>query len=106
MGIMSLSRLRCLPTSSVTMGTHRRLAEGAMTYVFADCELDTRLYTLRRGERVLRLRPKVFQVLTYLLTHRDRVVSKHELFEQVWPEQFISETALESCIKAARQALG
>ena len=56
-----------------------------MRYVFADCELDTQLYTLRRAEAVIALRPKVFQVLWYLLEHRDQVVSKHDLLEAVWP---------------------
>ena len=39
-----------------------------MIYVFAECELDTCLYTVYRAGRLLRLRPKVYQqVLTYLL---------------------------------------
>ena len=77
-----------------------------MTYVFANCVLDTHLYTLRRAGRVRQLRPKVFQMLIYLLDHHERVVAKQELAEQIWPQQFISDAALESCIKFVRQALG
>src|SRR5215831_1727717 len=77
-----------------------------MRYAFADCVLDTQLYTLTRAGTTRPLRPKVFQVLQYLLTHRDRVVSRDELCAQVWPEQFISEATLESCIKRTRQAIG
>ncbi len=77
-----------------------------MRYVFGDWTLDTQLYTLHRAGRSLRLRPKVFQVLIYLVAHRERVVSRQELCEQVWPHQFISDAALESAIRAARQALG
>ena len=66
-----------------------------MTYVFADCVLETHLYTLRRAGRTLQLRPKVFQMLTYLLDHHDRVISKQELTEQLWPGQFISDATLE-----------
>src|SRR5438552_3073492 len=77
-----------------------------MRYSFGDWTLDTQLYTLHRAGHSLRLRPKVFQVLTYLVAHRDRVVSRQELCEQVWPDQFISDAALESAIRAARQALG
>jgi DNA-binding winged helix-turn-helix (wHTH) protein len=54
-----------------------------MLYVFANCTLDTQLYVLRRADRVIALRSKVFQVLAYLLEHRDRVVSKNELLEAV-----------------------
>src|SRR5262249_4765169 len=77
-----------------------------MLYVFGECVLDTQRRTLRRAGQDVRVRRKVLQVLTYLLTHPDRAVSKHELCEHVWPEQFISEAALESTIKAVRQAIG
>jgi DNA-binding winged helix-turn-helix (wHTH) protein/class 3 adenylate cyclase len=77
-----------------------------MIYVFGDCALDTGLYALHRAGHSIRLRPKVFQVLTYLLAHRERVVSRQELCEQVWPDQFISDAALESAIRRVRQAIG
>jgi DNA-binding winged helix-turn-helix (wHTH) protein len=77
-----------------------------MRYVFADCILDTRLYTLYRGGTVIRLRPKAFHVLQYLLEHRDHVVTKDELCAQVWPGQFISDATLEGCITLARRAIG
>jgi class 3 adenylate cyclase/tetratricopeptide (TPR) repeat protein len=77
-----------------------------MIYVFGDCALDTGLYALHRAGHSIRLRPKVFQVLTYLLAHRERVVSRQELCEQVWPDQFISDAALESAIRGVRRAIG
>src|SRR3989454_9276286 len=77
-----------------------------MLYVFGECTLDTQRYELSRAGRISRLRRKAFQVLAYLLAHPDRVVSKQELCEQVWPQQFVSDAALESTIKAVRQALG
>jgi DNA-binding winged helix-turn-helix (wHTH) protein len=77
-----------------------------MRYVFADCILDTRLYTLYRGGIAMRLRPKAFHVLQYLLEHRDHVVTKDELCAQVWPGQFISDATLEGCITLARRAIG
>ena len=77
-----------------------------MRYVFADCTLDTDLYALQRVDRPALLRAKVFQVLHYLLTHRDRVVSKQELCEQVWAGQFISDAAVEAVVKAVRQVVG
>lgn len=49
-----------------------------MIYVFGDRTLDTRLYTLHCAGLSLWLRPKVFQVLTYLLAHREHV-SRQEL---------------------------
>ncbi len=84
-------------------------AEGgyrAMVYVFDDCTLDMHLCVLRRAGQVIRLRPRVLQVLIYLLEHRDRIVSKQELCEQVWSAAFVSDAALENGIKAARRAVG
>jgi TolB-like protein/DNA-binding winged helix-turn-helix (wHTH) protein len=77
-----------------------------MNYRFGDCELDTDLYVLQRGGKAIRLRPKVFRVCLYLLQHRDRVVSREELCQQVWSGQFISQTTLEGVIRAVRQAVG
>ena len=77
-----------------------------MRYVFADCLLDTQLYTLTRAGLVIPLRPKAFHVLRYLLEHRDHLVSKEELCAHVWPAQFISDATIEGCIKRARQAIG
>ena len=77
-----------------------------MRYIFGDCRLDTEQYVLNRAGHSISLQPKVFQVLQYLLIHRDRVVSKQELCEQIWPEQFISDASIEGVIKAIRQVVG
>jgi len=77
-----------------------------MYYLFADCVLDTQCYLLRRADQSIRLRPKVFQVLTYLLMHRDRVIPKHELCEQVWSSPAVSDATIDNCLKAVRHAIG
>src|SRR2546426_185844 len=77
-----------------------------MRYLFADCLFDTQCYLLRRAGQSIQLRPKVFQVLTYLLTDCDRVIPKHELCEQVWSAQGASDTTIETCLRALRQAIG
>lgn len=75
-------------------------------YRFADLELDTAQFQVRRGGRVLSVQPQVFDVLLYLLQHHDRVVSKDELLDQVWSGRFISESTLSSRIKAVRKIIG
>jgi predicted ATPase/class 3 adenylate cyclase/DNA-binding winged helix-turn-helix (wHTH) protein len=77
-----------------------------MIYAFGEYVLDTQRHMLRRAGQGIRVRRKVFQALTYLLAHHDRAVSKQELCEQIWPQQFISDAALESTIKGVRQAIG
>lgn len=77
-----------------------------MVYLFDGCTLDTESFSLDRAGRTMQLRPKVFRLLMYLLTHRDRIVPKQELAEQLWPDQIVSDTAIESCIKLVRRVLG
>lgn len=77
-----------------------------MIYRFEDFELDTTLFELRRGGAPLHLEPQVFSVLAHLVEHRDRVVSKIELLDEVWLDRFVSESALTSRIQAARRACG
>lgn len=73
---------------------------------FDDFELDTARYELRGKGSVIRIEPQVFDVLTQLVTNRDRLVTKEELFDTVWGGRFVGEAALTSRIKAARRALG
>jgi DNA-binding winged helix-turn-helix (wHTH) protein/tetratricopeptide (TPR) repeat protein len=77
-----------------------------MVFAFADCELDEKLYQLRRGGRSVAIEPKVFDVLRHLLVNRDRVVSKIELLDALWPGEAVSESVLPRCIAAARRAIG
>ena len=77
-----------------------------MIYRFADCALDTQLHLLHRAGLSTRLTPKVFEVLCYLIEHRDRVVSKQELCDQVWEGLAISDATLESCLRTVRISVG
>ena len=47
-----------------------------MLYTFGECELDTQLHVLSRAGQSVKLRPKAFELLVYLLEHRDRIVTK------------------------------
>jgi pimeloyl-ACP methyl ester carboxylesterase/DNA-binding winged helix-turn-helix (wHTH) protein len=77
-----------------------------MAWRIGDIELDVERRELRVGGRVVAVEPQVFEVLAYLVQHRDRVVSKEELLDNIWGDRFVSESALTSRIKAARRAIG
>ena len=73
---------------------------------FEGCELDLAMQEIRRdGERV-HVEPQVFDVLALLVERRGTVVTKLELFDEVWGDRFVSESALSSRIMAARKAVG
>ncbi len=77
-----------------------------MLYTFEQWELDVERHELRRAGQLMKLEPQVFSVLTYLVAHRDRVLSKQELLSHLWPDQHVGDSALERCIMAARKAVG
>jgi DNA-binding winged helix-turn-helix (wHTH) protein/tetratricopeptide (TPR) repeat protein len=74
--------------------------------VFGAFELDLASYQLRRHGQTIAVEPQVLDVIAYLAQHNDRLVRKEELLDEVWGDRFVSESALTSRIKSARQALG
>jgi DNA-binding winged helix-turn-helix (wHTH) protein/pimeloyl-ACP methyl ester carboxylesterase len=75
-------------------------------FAFDGTELDTALFELRRHGQRVPMEPQAFDVLVYLVRHRDRVVSRDELMDQVWGGRFVTETAVTSRIKQIRRAVG
>lgn len=75
-------------------------------FVFNGCRLDPARFELWRDGARVHVEPQVFDVLRYLLEHRDRVVPKTELLDAVWGDRFVSDSALTSRLKAARRAIG
>jgi pimeloyl-ACP methyl ester carboxylesterase/DNA-binding winged helix-turn-helix (wHTH) protein len=77
-----------------------------LIFVFSDCQLDLDRFELRRAGRLRPVEPQVFDLLAMLIRERHRVVPKEELLDTVWGNRFVSESALTSRVKAARQAIG
>ena len=77
-----------------------------MVLSFAGVELDRDRRELRRGGQPIPIEPQVFDVLAYLVEHRDRVVPREELLDAVWGNRFVSDSALTSRIKSVRRAVG
>jgi predicted ATPase/DNA-binding winged helix-turn-helix (wHTH) protein len=90
---------------STSLRDHRE-GEVPMIFAFGGHELDTDTLELRYAGAAVSIEPQVFDVLAYLVSHRDRVVSKEELLDEVWGDRFVSVSALTSRIKAARRAVG
>jgi TolB-like protein len=77
-----------------------------LLYCFEKCAIDTDRRELRRGAELIPLEPKVFDLLVYLIQHRERVVSKDDLLASLWDGRVVSESALSTRINAARSAIG
>ena len=77
-----------------------------MRYLFEDFVLDIDRRELRRGANAVPVAPQVFDLLEYLLRHRERVVSKDDLIAAVWEQRIVSDAALTTRINVARSAIG
>ncbi len=77
-----------------------------MIYRFGNCILDTARRELRQAGSLVAVEPQVFDVLTFLIEARDRVVSRDDLLEAVWHGRIVSEATLSSRLNAARAAIG
>jgi DNA-binding winged helix-turn-helix (wHTH) protein/tetratricopeptide (TPR) repeat protein len=75
-------------------------------YRFDAFELDDQAYTLQRQGRSVRLRRKLFDVLLYLMEHRERVVTNHELLEALWGNEHVAPSVVHWTISRLRRALG
>src|SRR5881394_143035 len=81
-------------------------AENRVQFHFSDHTLDTDTRELRRGGTPIAVQPQVFDLLTYLVQNRERVVSKDHLFEAVWRGRTVADSTLATHINAARKAIG
>jgi pimeloyl-ACP methyl ester carboxylesterase/DNA-binding winged helix-turn-helix (wHTH) protein len=68
--------------------------------------LDTARRELRRDGRAVAVEPQVFDLIEFLIRHRDHVVSRDDLIAGVWGGRIVSESTLATRINAARKALG
>ena len=73
-----------------------------MTLRFGEFELDEDLCELRRRGSRVEVQPKALDLLLYLARNRERVVSKRELLDRVWPGVVVSEGALTTAVNVAR----
>jgi TolB-like protein/cytochrome c-type biogenesis protein CcmH/NrfG len=75
-------------------------------FLFADHTLDTDTRELRRGDMPVAVQPQVFDLLTYLVQNRERVVSKDDLLAALWGGRLVADSTLATHINAARKAVG
>lgn len=76
-----------------------------MIFLFEKFAIDTALRELRVDGDVRPIQPQALALVELLLANPERMVPKDEIIEKVWDGRFISDAALNSCVRLARQAL-
>jgi adenylate cyclase len=77
-----------------------------MKLIFSSLTLDLERLCLLGPAGQIRLRPKSFEVLRYLVERAGQTVTKDELIAAIWPDVTVSEESLTRCISDVRLAIG
>jgi DNA-binding winged helix-turn-helix (wHTH) protein/TolB-like protein/Tfp pilus assembly protein PilF len=77
-----------------------------MIYRVSQYEINTTQFTFSDSGKMVPVEPKVFDVIVYLLNHRNTVISRDELFAQIWANREVTDTTLSNHIKSARKLFG
>ena len=83
-----------------------RIESPLRLYRFADCEVDLNFHEVRRQGIPVPAERRAFDLLVYLIEHRDRAIDKHELQQAIWAGAAVSEAALTRSVMKARRMVG
>ena len=77
----------------------------APMYHFGQFTLDVARGTVLKHGEEIKLRPKVYEALKYLVENPGRLIGKQELIQAVWPDSFVTDDSLVQCTVELRRAL-
>jgi predicted ATPase/DNA-binding winged helix-turn-helix (wHTH) protein len=81
------------------------LETSPQNYEFGDFTLDIARGCVFKGGVEIKLRPKVYEALKYMVEHSGRLIGKQELMQAVWPDAFVTDDSLVQCTLELRRAL-
>jgi predicted ATPase/DNA-binding winged helix-turn-helix (wHTH) protein len=76
-----------------------------LIYRFGEFTLDVTTGSVFNAGHEVKLRPKVYETLKFLLENPGRLISKQELMQAVWPDAFVTDDSLVQCTVELRRAL-
>src|SRR4030095_9327996 len=78
----------------------------SLIYQFDDVSVDLERFEAIKSDSRVRLEPKAFAALVFLIENRGRLVEKKELLDAVWKDAVVTENAMTRVIAQLRRALG
>ena len=82
----------------------RRTPQGGLR--FGRCEVRPASREVHVDGQMRQIQPRPFDLLVYLIEHRDRVFSMDELLDVVWGQQIVQPSSLTVAINRIRSVLG
>src|SRR5215212_7734145 len=76
-----------------------------LRYRFGDFTLSPRRRILTRGGQERPLIPRYFDLLVFLIERRHEAVHRRDIFERVWTDVVVSDSALSQAIRTLRRTL-
>lgn len=74
-------------------------------FAFGNLELDERAGVLTSRTARIDVAPKVFELLSYLVRNPQRLLSRRELLDALWPDTHVTDASLARAVTGARAAL-
>ncbi len=75
-------------------------------YRFGNVQLDVDRREISVDGQLVELQPKAFDLLHYLIRHRDRVVDREELMDALWPGIVVTDDSLTQALRRVRRVIG
>ena len=73
--------------------------------VIGNLELNQDTMQVSRASQSIKLKPKAFRILAYMMQHTDRVISRQELIDHIWPTDSPQGDPLRVHIHSLRQKI-
>jgi DNA-binding winged helix-turn-helix (wHTH) protein len=77
----------------------------SLNYQFGEFTLDLIRGSVFKAGEEIKLRPKVYETLKYLVEHPGQLIGKQELMQAVWPDSVVTDDSLVQCTVELRRAL-
>lgn len=78
---------------------------GRSVFRVGELEVDTAQRVVRRNGEAIQPRARTFDLLVYLIERRDRIVSRQELLDALWPDTKVTDNSIMQCVNEARRSL-
>lgn len=77
-----------------------------MIFQCGNVEIDTARFSATRDGQAITVEPKIFDLLVFLIRHRDTLITREQLLKELWPNSIVLDNVLSNDIKLARAIFG